>query len=35
MQDWFSARTYAETMAWSKIVVDETTDRIRGARTCR
>ena len=31
MQDWFSARTYAETVAWSKIIVDETTDRILGA----
>jgi glutathione reductase (NADPH) len=31
MQEWFSARTYAETVAWSKIVVDQTTDRILGA----
>jgi len=31
MQDWFSAKTYAETVAWSKIVVDRTTDRILGA----
>jgi glutathione reductase (NADPH) len=31
MRDWFSARTYAESVAWSKIVVDETTDRILGA----
>ena len=31
MNDWFSAQTYAETMAWSKIIVDETTDRILGA----
>ena len=31
MLDWFSARTYAETVAWSKIVVDEATDRILGA----
>jgi glutathione reductase (NADPH) len=31
MQDWFSSRTYAETVAWSKIIVDETTDRILGA----
>ncbi|CAN7401193.1 NAD(P)/FAD-dependent oxidoreductase [Bradyrhizobium sp. LjRoot220] len=31
MCDWFSARTYAETVAWSKIIVDRTTDRILGA----
>jgi glutathione reductase (NADPH) len=31
MHDWFSARTYAETVAWSKIIVDRTTDRILGA----
>ena len=31
MHDWFSARTYAETVAWSKIIVDEATDRILGA----
>jgi glutathione reductase (NADPH) len=31
MQDWFSARTYAETVAWSKIIVDRATDRILGA----
>ena len=31
MQDWFSAKTYAETVAWSKIIVDQTTDRILGA----
>jgi glutathione reductase (NADPH) len=31
MQDWFSAKTYAETVAWSKIIVDRTTDRILGA----
>src|SRR5258707_6847347 len=31
MHDWFSARTYAETVAWSKIIVDETTDYILGA----
>jgi glutathione reductase (NADPH) len=28
---WFSARTYAETVAWSKIIVDESTDKILGA----
>lgn len=31
MRDWFSARSYAETVAWSKIIVDRTTDRILGA----
>jgi glutathione reductase (NADPH) len=31
MHDWFSARTYAETVAWSKILVDQVTDRILGA----
>jgi glutathione reductase (NADPH) len=31
MLEWFSARTYAETEAWSKIIVDRTTDRILGA----
>src|SRR6266852_8205163 len=31
MHDWFSARTYAETVAWSKIIVDEATDHILGA----
>lgn len=31
MLDWFSARTYAETVAWSKILVDDAADRIVGA----
>jgi glutathione reductase (NADPH) len=31
MYDWFSARTYAETVAWSKIIVEKTSDRIVGA----
>ena len=31
MRDWFSAKTYAETVAWSKIIVDQATDRILGA----
>jgi glutathione reductase (NADPH) len=31
MHEWFSARTYAETVAWSKIVVEKSTDRILGA----
>lgn len=31
MHDWFSARTYAETVAWSKVIVDRGSDRILGA----
>jgi glutathione reductase (NADPH) len=31
MHEWFSARTYAETVAWSKVIVDRVTDRILGA----
>lgn len=31
MLGWFSARTYAETVAWSKVIVDRATDRILGA----
>jgi glutathione reductase (NADPH) len=31
MLGWFSAKTYAETVAWSKLIVDRTTDRILGA----
>ncbi len=31
MLSWFSARTYAETVAWSKIIVEEATDKILGA----
>ncbi|WP_192385312.1 dihydrolipoyl dehydrogenase family protein [Mesorhizobium silamurunense] len=31
MRSWLSARTYAETMAWSKIIVEESTDKIVGA----
>ena len=31
MLDWFSAKTYAETVAWSKIIVDRSSDRILGA----
>lgn len=31
MLDWFSARTYAETAAWSKVIVEKSTDRILGA----
>ena len=31
MTGWFSGRSYAETAAWSKILIDEDTDRIVGA----
>ena len=31
MMDWLSSRTYAETAAWAKVLVDETNDRILGA----
>ncbi|RWG00431.1 NAD(P)/FAD-dependent oxidoreductase [Mesorhizobium sp.] len=31
MHGWLSARTYAEPVAWSKIIVEETTGRILGA----
>jgi glutathione reductase (NADPH) len=31
MRDWFSAKTYAETVAWSKVIVDRASDRILGA----
>jgi glutathione reductase (NADPH) len=31
MLGWFAAKTYAETVAWSKIIVDTATDRILGA----
>ncbi len=31
MLGWFSAKTYAETVSWSKIVVDRATDLILGA----
>ena len=31
MSSWFSSRTYAETAAWAKILVEEDTDRILGA----
>jgi hypothetical protein len=35
MLGWFSAKTYAETVAWSKIIVDKATDRILGAHFVR
>ena len=31
MLDWLSSRTYAETVAWAKVIVDESSDRIVGA----
>jgi glutathione reductase (NADPH) len=31
MEYWFSTRTFAETVAWSKIIVAEESDRILGA----
>jgi glutathione reductase (NADPH) len=31
MLGWFSGKTYAETVAWSKIIVDKASDRILGA----
>jgi glutathione reductase (NADPH) len=31
MTSWFSARTFAETVAWSKVLVDKASDQIVGA----
>jgi len=31
MRNWLSARTYAETAAWAKVLIDKQTDRIVGA----
>jgi glutathione reductase (NADPH) len=31
MLGWFSAKTYAETVAWSKVIVEQSTDRVLGA----
>jgi len=31
MQSWLSGRTFAETVAWSKIIVDKKSDQILGA----
>jgi glutathione reductase (NADPH) len=31
MQNWLSGRTYAETAAWAKVLIDKQTDRIVGA----
>jgi len=31
MEYWFSTRTYAETKAWAKVIVDQDSDAILGA----
>ncbi len=31
MREWFSGKSYAETVAWAKVLVDEAHDRIVGA----
>jgi glutathione reductase (NADPH) len=31
MREWLSSRTYAETAAWAKVLVDRQSDRILGA----
>ena len=31
MRGWLSAKTYAESAAWAKVVIDEASDRILGA----
>jgi glutathione reductase (NADPH) len=31
MTDWFSARTFAETVSWAKVLVEEGSERILGA----
>lgn len=31
MSDWFAAKTYGETLPWSKVLVDKATDAIVGA----
>ena len=31
MSSWFSAKTYAESTAWAKVLIDEATDQIVGA----
>ena len=31
MTDWFSGKSYAESVAWAKVLVDESEDRIIGA----
>jgi pyruvate/2-oxoglutarate dehydrogenase complex dihydrolipoamide dehydrogenase (E3) component len=31
MHEWLSGRTYAESAAWAKVVIDKRTDRILGA----
>jgi len=31
MKDWFSGKSYAETVAWAKVIVDKDSDKILGA----
>lgn len=31
MRDWFSARSYAEAVAWSKVIVERASERSLGA----
>ena len=31
MRDWFSGRTYAESVAWAKVLIEEGSGRILGA----
>ena len=31
MREWFSGKSYAETVAWAKVLVDERKDRVVGA----
>lgn len=31
MRDWFSALTFAETVAWAKVLTDQASNRILGA----
>src|SRR5262249_4806044 len=31
MREWLSTRTYGETVAYAKVLIDEATDRILGA----
>ena len=35
MLGWFSAKTYAEAVAWSKIIVDRATDGVIGEHFVR
>ncbi len=31
MRDWFSSKSYAETVAWAKVIIDKNEDKIIGA----